>query len=90
MSYLAAVLAPAVLLPERLAWFTVVATLVATPVLVWACREMGGPPQLQWGRKCAAEKAYVAGVLDRLGIGELAGRHIRELSRGLRNDDGTR
>jgi ABC-type Mn2+/Zn2+ transport system ATPase subunit len=29
-----------------------------------------------------AEKAEVASVLDRLGIGELAGRHIRELSGG--------
>ena len=30
----------------------------------------------------AAEKAEVAGVLDRLGIGGLGGRHIRELSGG--------
>ena len=51
MSYLAAVLAPAVLLPERLAWFTVVATLVKTPVLVWACREMGGHRSSSGGGK---------------------------------------
>ena len=52
------------------------------PVTVAECVLMSRKTRrlLPWATP--AEKADVAGVLDRLGIGELAGRHIRELSGG--------
>jgi len=48
-AYALAILAPAVLLPERLAGLTLVAALVATPVLIWVCLKKGEPPHVQWG-----------------------------------------
>ena len=52
------------------------------PVTVAECVLMSRATRrlLPWAT--AAEKADVAAVLDRLGIGELANRHIRELSGG--------
>ena len=52
------------------------------PVTVAECVLMSRPTRrlLPWATP--AEKAEVAAVLDRLGIGELAHRHIRELSGG--------
>lgn len=54
------------------------------PVTVTECvlmaRTAGGRPRLPWPSK--AEQAEVDDVLDRLGIAELADRHIRHLSGG--------
>ncbi len=52
------------------------------PVTVAECVLMSRPSRrlLPWATQ--AERAEVAAVLDRLGIGALAGRHIRELSGG--------
>jgi ABC-type Mn2+/Zn2+ transport system ATPase subunit len=51
------------------------------PVTVAECVIMSrGGRRLPWASK--AEKAEVAAVLERLGIGDLAERHIRELSGG--------
>jgi zinc/manganese transport system ATP-binding protein len=52
------------------------------PVTVAECVLMArtGDRRLPWPSR--TEKAQVAMVLERLGIGELAGRHIRELSGG--------
>jgi ABC-type Mn2+/Zn2+ transport system ATPase subunit len=51
------------------------------PVTVAECVLMGRNRRtLPWASR--AERAEVARVLDRLGIGDLAGRHIRELSGG--------
>ena len=52
------------------------------PVTVAECVLMSRSSRrlLPWAT--AAEKADVAGILERLGIGELASRHIRELSGG--------
>jgi ABC-type Mn2+/Zn2+ transport system ATPase subunit len=51
------------------------------PVTVAECVLMARPGRgVPWPSK--AERADVARVLDRLGIGNLAGRHIRELSGG--------
>jgi len=47
--YALAILAPAVLLPERLAGLTLVAALIATPVLIWVCLKKGEPSHVQWG-----------------------------------------
>ncbi|MGH2898035.1 MAG: metal ABC transporter ATP-binding protein, partial [Solirubrobacteraceae bacterium] len=52
------------------------------PVTVTECVLMArvSGRRLPWASR--AERAQVAEVLERLGIGELAGRHIRELSGG--------
>lgn len=52
------------------------------PVTVGECVLMARTAgrRLPWASR--AERAEVAGVLERLGIGDLAGRHIRELSGG--------
>jgi len=51
------------------------------PVTVAECVLMAsGNRRLPWASR--AEKAEVAALLERLGIGQLAGRHIRELSGG--------
>ncbi len=52
------------------------------PVTVRDCVLMSRKPRGLNPWPTRAERAEVAGVLDRLGIGELAGRHIRELSGG--------
>jgi ABC-type Mn2+/Zn2+ transport system ATPase subunit len=51
------------------------------PVTVAECVLMSRTGR-RWPWPSRAERAEVALVLDRLGIGELAGRHIRELSGG--------
>ncbi|MGH3929736.1 MAG: metal ABC transporter ATP-binding protein [Pseudonocardiaceae bacterium] len=51
------------------------------PVTVFECVLMSRP-QHRWPWPSRAERAEVARVLDRLGIGALAQRHIRELSGG--------
>ena len=53
------------------------------PVTVQECvlmARVGGGRRLPWASR--AERADVAAVLERLGIGELGGRHIRALSGG--------
>ena len=52
------------------------------PVTVGECVLMSRPSRRLVPWPTAAEKADVADVLERLGIAELAGRHIRELSGG--------
>ena len=43
-AYVAAVLAPAVLLPERYVGWVLAAVVLATPGLVWVCWKKGEPP----------------------------------------------
>ncbi len=52
------------------------------PVTVFECVLMGRPQHGARFRATAAERAEVMTSLDRLGIADLAGRHIRELSGG--------
>ena len=52
------------------------------PVTVAECVLMSRSTRRFWPGATAQEKADVDGVLDRLGIRALAGRHIRELSGG--------
>jgi ABC-type Mn2+/Zn2+ transport system ATPase subunit len=52
------------------------------PVTVAECVLMSRPQRRFWPRATAAERADVEQVLDRLGIADLAHRHIRELSGG--------
>lgn len=52
------------------------------PVTVAECVLMARRPAHVWPWSTPAERADVAAVLDRLGIGGLGGRHIRELSGG--------
>ena len=52
------------------------------PVTVAECVLMSRPQGLRWPRATATERAEVHRTLDRLGIADLAGRHIRELSGG--------
>ncbi len=52
------------------------------PVTVGECVLMSRPTRRLLPRATPAEKAEVTAVLERLGIGELASRHIRELSGG--------
>jgi ABC-type Mn2+/Zn2+ transport system ATPase subunit len=52
------------------------------PVTVAECVLMARRPEHPWPWPTPAERADVAAALDRLGIGALAGRHIRELSGG--------
>ena len=52
------------------------------PVTVAECVLMSRPQGLRWPRATSSERAEVHRTLDRLGIAELAGRHIRELSGG--------
>ena len=52
------------------------------PVTVRDCVLMSRMPRRLNPRPTRTERAEVAEVLERLGIGELAGRHIRELSGG--------
>jgi len=52
------------------------------PVTVFECVLMARTEGRQWPRASRTDKADVAAVLDRLGIAELAGRHIRQLSGG--------
>jgi ABC-type Mn2+/Zn2+ transport system ATPase subunit len=52
------------------------------PVTVFECVLMGRPQRGAQFRATAAERAEVMTSLDRLGIADLAGRHIRELSGG--------
>ena len=52
------------------------------PVTVAECVLMSRPTRRLLPRATPAERTEVADVLERLGIGELAGRHIRELSGG--------
>lgn len=52
------------------------------PVTVAECVLMSRPQGLRWPWASAAERREVHGTLDRLGIADLAGRHIRELSGG--------
>ena len=51
------------------------------PVTVFECVLMARTEHRLWPWPSADERASVARVLDRLGIGDLADRHIRELSR---------
>jgi ABC-type Mn2+/Zn2+ transport system ATPase subunit len=52
------------------------------PVTVAECVLMARRPEHPWPWPTRAERVDVAAALDRLGIGALAGRHIRELSGG--------
>ncbi|HSO05120.1 MAG TPA: metal ABC transporter ATP-binding protein [Candidatus Limnocylindrales bacterium] len=52
------------------------------PVTVFECVLMGRPQRGARFRATPAERAEVMASLDRLGIADLAGRHIRELSGG--------
>lgn len=52
------------------------------PVTVFECVLMARTEHSIWPWPSRSERAAVAHVLDRLGIGELAERHIRELSGG--------
>jgi ABC-type Mn2+/Zn2+ transport system ATPase subunit len=52
------------------------------PVTVAQCVLMARRPAHVWPWPTREERADVAAALDRLGIGELADRHIRELSGG--------
>ncbi len=52
------------------------------PVTVFECVLMGRPQHGARLRASKVERADVMAALDRLGIGHLAGRHIRELSGG--------
>ncbi|MFZ8909488.1 MAG: metal ABC transporter ATP-binding protein [Candidatus Nanopelagicales bacterium] len=52
------------------------------PVTVFECVLMARTEHRLWPWPSADERASVARVLDRLGIGDLADRHIRELSGG--------
>jgi ABC-type Mn2+/Zn2+ transport system ATPase subunit len=52
------------------------------PVTVAECVLMARRPEHRWPWPTPAERADVAAALDRLGIGALARRHIRELSGG--------
>lgn len=52
------------------------------PVTVAECVLMSRPQGLRWPWASAAERREVHVTLDRLGIADLAGRHIRELSGG--------
>jgi ABC-type Mn2+/Zn2+ transport system ATPase subunit len=52
------------------------------PVTVFECVLMGRPQHGARFRATGAERAEVMTALDRLGIADLAGRHIRELSGG--------
>ena len=52
------------------------------PVTVAECVLMARRPEHLWPWATRTERADVGAALDRLGIGELADRHIRELSGG--------
>lgn len=52
------------------------------PVTVAECVLMSRPQGLRWPWASATEREEVNRTLDRLGIADLAGRHIRELSGG--------
>ena len=52
------------------------------PVTVGECVLMARRPEHVWPWPTRAERSDVAAALDRLGIGNLADRHIRELSGG--------
>ena len=52
------------------------------PVTVFECVLMARSTHRMWPWPSREERAAVAAVLERLGIGDLAGRHIRELSGG--------
>ncbi len=52
------------------------------PVTVFECVLMARTEGRQWPRASRTDKADVAAVLERLGIAELADRHIRQLSGG--------
>jgi ABC-type Mn2+/Zn2+ transport system ATPase subunit len=52
------------------------------PVTVAECVLMARKPAHVWPWSTPSERADVGAVLERLGIGHLAGRHIRELSGG--------
>ena len=52
------------------------------PVTVFECVLMARTQGRQWPRASRTDKADVAAVLERLGIAELAERHIRQLSGG--------
>ncbi|MCZ3385574.1 MAG: metal ABC transporter ATP-binding protein, partial [Actinomycetia bacterium] len=52
------------------------------PVTVFECVLMARTEGRQWPRASRADKADVAAVLGRLGIEEVADRHIRQLSGG--------
>ncbi len=56
-----------------------------TPITVREAVGMGLYPRLGWfGRPSADDRARVARAMDRLGVTELAGRHLDELSGGQR------
>lgn len=52
------------------------------PVTVFECVLMARTDGRQWPRASRTDKADVAAVLERLGIAQVAGRHIRQLSGG--------
>ncbi len=52
------------------------------PVTVAECVLMSRPQGLRWPWASASERREVHATLERLGIADLAGRHIRELSGG--------
>jgi len=52
------------------------------PVTVAECVLMSRPQGVQWPWASKSERREVHATLDRLGIADLAGRHIRELSGG--------
>jgi len=52
------------------------------PVTVAECVLMSRPQGVRWPWASKAERREVHGTLDRLGIADLSGRHIRELSGG--------
>lgn len=52
------------------------------PVTVAEVVSMSRPGAGRWGRETPTQRAEVADLLDRLGLGGLASRHIRELSGG--------
>lgn len=52
------------------------------PVSVREVVLMASPTQRRWPRATRGERCEVDGLLERLGIGEIADRHIRELSGG--------
>ncbi len=52
------------------------------PVTVFECALMGRPQRGLRARATAAERVVVMAALERLGIADLAARHIRELSGG--------
>jgi len=52
------------------------------PVTVAECVLMSRPQRVRWPWASASERNEVHGTLDRLGIADLAQRHIRELSGG--------